>query len=745
MRSLAGFCVRRRRLVVLAWAVTLAVVSLASYLVGSQYSDNTSLPHTPSTEAATLLHSVSPAAGGDTELVVFAAPRGERLEDPAVAVRISAVLTRIAAIPHVTGTVSPLAPAGSGGAQLNRKGTVGFATVSFDRPSSDISGAVASRLVRTATDAQGHGLRVAVSGQLAENTNSESLGGAWLGIVLAGVVLLIAFGSLFAMVLPLVTTMASLGTAVAIIALISHAMSVPDFASQLVLLIGLGVGVDYALFIVSRHRQGLMAGVEPEASIITAVNTSGRAVLLAGIIVCVALVGMFTLGVTFLTGMAAAAAIAVLLTMVATLTLLPALLGFIGQHALSRRQRAALAAGGERRPAGRRFWDRWAALVERRPVLPAVAALGLIVLLALPFFALRLGTADAGNDPLGTTTRQAYDLLSEGFGPGFNGPLDLVAAVHDPGQRAALQRVVTAVRRQPGVASIGPISQMPAKDGGDVAAVEVHPTTDPQAGATNDLIARLRHETIPAAARGRVTVYVGGETAELADFANALSAKLPLFVGIVIAASFLLLAIVFRSLVIPLTAAVMNLLSAGAAFGILVAVFEWGWLGTVFGVNRPGPVEAFLPVMLLSILFGLSMDYEVFLVTRIHEEWVVTGDNRLAVRRGLAATGKTITAAAFVMVLVFGSFIFGGQRVIKEFGLGLAAGILVDAIVIRSAIVPSLMLLFGRANWWFPRWLDRLVPHVTVDVPEEDLCQGMTIVDEADVAVEPPSRPMTPV
>ena len=306
--------------------------------------------------------------------------------------------------------------------------------------------------------------------------------------------------------------------------------------------------------------------------------------------------------------------------------------------------------------------------------------------------------------------------------------------------------MVVAVRHQPGVSYVVASPDQPAHGGGEVAVLQAYPTTSPQSAATADLVTELRQQAIPAAVRhSRLAVYVGGTTASWDDFASVLSSKLPLFVGIVIAASFLLLAVVFRSLVIPLTAAVMNLLSAAAAFGVLVAVFEWGWLGGVLGFNRPGPVEAFLPVMLLSILFGLSMDYEVFLVTRIHEEWVISGDNRLAVQRGLAATGKVITAAAFIMVLVFGSFILGGQRVIAEFGLGLAAGILIDAIVIRSAIVPALMLLSGRANWWFPAWLDRVLPHVTVDVPEEDLCVPPPPTVGTTTEAADSRRPMTPV
>ena len=731
MRALATWCVRHRRVVVLLWLGALVVTTLLARSVGSRYSSSISLPHTESTQAVQLLQAASPKVSGDTEQVVVGTSGGRKVTDPAVISRVRAMLAREARLPHVSAVASPYDP--GAGHRISRSKTVAFATVTFDRPARLISARVGRALVETARSADAPGITVAVEGHLAGNTQNQSLGSVGLGIVLAGVVLFVAFGSLFAVLLPLVSALASLGTAVGIIGLLSHVMEMPDFATELVLLIGLGVGIDYALFIVTRHRQGLMVGSGTEDSIVTAVNTSGRAVLFAGIIVCIALLGMFALGVTFLTGMAAAAAIGVLFTMVATLTLVPALLSFIGPHVLSRRQRERLRDQGPRRPGTLGAWARWASVVARRPSMSALASVALVVVVALPIFALRLGTADSGSDPAGSTTRQAYDLLAKGFGPGFNGPLELVAVVADPAQRTALARVEAAVGRVPGVASVAPLSLMPSAGGRQVAVLEVYPTTSPQAAATTDLIQRLRSSTIPrAVGTGGPLIYVGGSTAVSADFASVLSSKLPLFVGIVILLSFLLLAVVFRSLLIPLTAAVMNLLSAGAAFGVLVAVFQWGWLGSVLGVDRAGPVEPFLPVMLLSILFGLSMDYEVFLVTRIHEEWQVSGDNRAAVRRGLAATGKTITAAAVIMILVFASFVLGDSRVIKEFGLGLAAGIVMDAIVIRSGLVPAAMLLLGRANWWFPRWLDRALPRISVDIPEEDLLDPPDVVAEVD-------------
>ncbi|HEV3132164.1 MAG TPA: MMPL family transporter [Acidimicrobiales bacterium] len=717
MKALASWCVRHRVIVVLLWLTALLGTGVLSQSVGSAYSNSFSLPNTESTQALSLLQQAAPRVAGDREQIVFHTTNGAKVTDPEVQASITTMLDKVAKVPHVSTVTSPYGPGGS--TQISANGTTGFATVTFDRQEQYISTAEAKQFVAAAQSVKGGpNLQVAVAGQVAEAANRVSFGGTLPGVILAGVVLLLVFGSVFAMALPLVSALASLGTAIGLIGLLSHGIKMPQFSPTLVLLIGLGVGVDYALFIVTRHRQGLIAGGDVESSIVNAVNTSGRAVLFAGIIVCIALLGMFALGVSFLYGLAIAAALGVALTMIAALTLLPALLGFIGPRVLSRRQKKELATTGPRVVgAGTKgFWPKWAAFIEERPILPAVVALLFVVLVALPFFSLRLGSSDQGNDPVGTTTRQAYDLLASGFGPGFNGPLLLVTQSPGQADAQALDHLAAAVRAQPGVDRVVAPVSLPAKNGNQVSLITVYPTTAPQDAATTNLIDHLRQQTIPAAVAGTgVRAYVGGNTAIFVDFARVLSSKLPLFIGLVVVLSFLLLTMVFRSIIIPLTAAAMNLLSIGAAFGVLVGVFQWGWLGSVFQVNRAGPIEAFLPVMLFAILFGLSMDYEVFLISRIHEEWLKSDDNNTAVRKGLASTGKTITAAALIMILVFGSFMLGGLRVIKEFGLGLAAGILIDALVIRMAIVPSVMFLIGRANWWFPSWLDRILPHLGVD------------------------------
>jgi putative drug exporter of the RND superfamily len=724
MRTLAGWCVRHRRLVLLLWAAVLIGSILMVKSVGTDYSNNFTFPHTQSFDAINLLQSVAPARSGDTEQVVFGTSGDTRLSDPAIGMRINAMVDKIKALPSVSVVASPYDAAGNlvNATNINGDRTVGFLQVNFDKRPNNISHSEAKKFVDTVTGASGDGLTVSVTGALAENANNPSFSSTGLGVLLALIVLLLVFGSIFAALLPIISALFALGTAVGIIGLLSHAIGMPSISPEVMLLIGLGVGVDYALFIVTRHRQGLVGGGDPESSIVNAVNTSGRAVMFAGIIVCIALLGMFAIGVSFLYGLALAAAVGVALTMVAALTLLPAMLGFIGPKVMSRKQKKNLVENGPRIVGAdnKGFWPNWADRVQRYPWISAGVALAVIVALALPFFSLRLGSADQGTDPAGTPTRVAFDTLSKGFGPGYNGPLMLVSVIH-PDQRQVIDAVVQDVSQQPGVAKVAQPLYIPSKTGnGDVVLVNVYPTTAPQDAATTDLVNHLRADIIPrAVGTSGVNVLVGGTTAIYIDFANVLASKLPLFIGLVVLLSFLLLMTVFRSFVIPLTAAVMNLLSIGAAFGILVAVFEWGDLRSLIGLVGTSPIEAFLPVMLFAILFGLSMDYQVFLVSRMHEEYIKSGgDNRVAVRNGLAATGKTITAAALIMILVFASFILGGERVIKEFGIGLAAGIAVDAVLIRMAIVPSLMMMFGKANWWFPARLDRILPKLSVDADD---------------------------
>ena len=715
MRGLATFCYRRRRIVLAAWLIALIGVTFLSRAAGSAYSNTFNLPNTESTRALKLLQANARRQSGDTEQIVVATSDGTPVTGPAVVGRVEAMLAKVTALPHVGNVVSPYSPAARN--QVSADHTVAFADVTFDQQAHDLPQDLAKTLVDTAKTASGDGVDVAVSGQLASRGERRGPGGTGIGILAAAVVLFLVFGSLLAMALPLIAALVSLGLAIAVVSLLSHVVKLPQFSDQLILLIGLGVGVDYALFILSRYRQGLVTGKSPEEATVIAVDTSGRAVVFAGIIVCIALLGMFALRVSFLYGLAIAASIGVVFTMVSAITLLPALLGFFGPKVLRRRERHMLAQGSVELSDRVGFWHRWTGVIAGQPFVVLGGALAIMVVLAIPFFSLRLGNSDAGNDPKSSTTRQAYDLLAKGFGPGFNGPLQIVAPVRTSTDNTTFTRVVDAVRTQPDVASVSQVRTLGTTT--RIAEVQVYPRSAPQDAATTDLINHIRRNVIPSVDPGRATtIYVGGSTAIFTDFARVLTSKLPLFIGVVVLLSFVLLAVVFRSVAVPLTAAAMNLVSAGAAFGILTAVFQWGWVGSLLGVNRKGPIDAFLPVMLFAILFGLSMDYEVFLISRIHEEWLHSGDNRRAVTNGLDATGRTITAAAAIMVLVFGAFLLGGERVIKEFGLGLAGAIAVDAVVVRSAVVPSVMLALGNRNWWFPEWLDRVLPRLAVEPPE---------------------------
>jgi RND superfamily putative drug exporter len=699
--------------VLAAWIVALIALTLISRSVGSSYSNSFSLPGTQSFQALNLLQKVAPSAAGDREQIVIAVKQG-KVTDPVVRTQVETMLTKVAALPDVASVASPYAPRNA--AQMSSSGTIAFANVTMTTQAIKVPTAEAQQFVNTARAGAGHGVQVAVEGQVAEAANKTSINSVGLGAAAALVILLVVFGSLLAAALPLITAGVALGSAVAVISLLSHVLSMATFSSQLSLLIGLGVGVDYALFIVTRHRQGLQRGKSTDQAIIDAIDTSGRAVMFAGIIVCIALLGMFALGVSFLYGVAVAASIAVLFTVFASLTLLPALLGFFGPLVLGRKARRALAAGQRTTSDESPAWGRWARILRARPALIASLSAALMLIIAIPFFSMRLGSSDAGSDPAGTTTRTAYDLLAKGFGPGYNGPLELVAQVSGPAQQAAFDKVTAAVAQTADVVRVTPVRVIAGRPGQfGVAVADVYPAGSPQDVSTTNLLNRLRDTVIPRATSSGLQVLVGGQTAIFADFSTVLANKLPLFIGVVVLLSFLLLAAVFRSLLIPTIAAVMNLLTAVASFGVITAIFQWGWLASFVGVDKTGPIEAFVPVMMFAIVFGLSMDYEVFLVTRIYEEWHRTNDTREAVTRGLAATGRTITAAAAIMVVVFAAFILGGVRVIELFGLGLAAAVFLDAVVVRSVLVPALMLLGGKANWWLPRSIDRFLPHLNVE------------------------------
>ncbi len=711
MTRLARFCFAHKKRVIAAWLGLLLVLGGASGAVGFGYTDSFTLPGTESTRALELLQDNFKQQSGDQDRIVWTAG-GKPVTDAAVRDRIEPMLAKVAKAKDVDSVASPYSKAGA--AQLSKDGTIAYATVTFDgEAGTDVPIESFQGVIDIAEEARGDGVQVELGGNGIQFA-SQQMGsiGEIVGVIAAAVVLFLAFGSLFAMLMPLATAILAIGTALSAAGLLANVIDIATFAPTLATLIGLGVGVDYALFIVTRHRNAIKQGARPEDAVELALDTSGRAVLFAGVTVCIALLGLLVLGVSFLNGVAIAASLTVLFTMAAAVTLLPAFLGATGMKILSRKERRRLAAEG---PAGLGdgFWARWSQRIQQRPGVLAALALVVMVALTIPVTSLRLGSADSGTDPTSSTTRKAYDLLADGFGPGFNGPLQVVAET--PGGPPDLQTVAglgKTIGSDPGVAFA---SQPVPSPNGKVAILNVVPKTSPQDERTSTLIERLRTDTVPAAVKGTdVRVEVGGLTAIFDDFADVLTGKLPLFIAVIVLLGCLLLMLAFRSVVVPLVAAAMNLLAAGAAFGIVTAVFQLGFGADLLGVGE-GPVEAFLPVMLLAILFGLSMDYQVFLVSRMHEEWVNTHDNHRAVRIGQAETGRVITAAATIMILVFGSFVLGGQRVIAEFGIGLAGAVLLDAFILRTILVPAAMHLIGDANWWLPAWLDKAMPHVSVE------------------------------
>jgi len=720
VRALARFSFRRRRLVLALWLAALVVLGSLLGVVGAGYDDDFGLPDTESSTALQLLQRVSPQLSGDSLTAVAAVQQGSITDGPARE-RFTQALAALQQLDQVAAVSSPYAPGGE--RQVSADGRTAFATVTLDGlVPTDVTPAEVQEVLSTVTGRAGDGVQLEVTGQAA-TAQPEQGSAEVVGLVAAAVVLFLVFGSLLAMSLPLITAVVSVATGLSAVGLLANLITTATFAPILSVLLGLGVGIDYALFIVTRHRQGLLEGRTPEEAAVTALDTSGRAVLFAGITVCIALLGLFALGLSFLYGVAVAASLAVATTVLASLTLLPALLGFFGLRVLPARQRARLASGAPGVQDETRAWRRWAELLQRRPrLLGALAAL-LVVAVALPMGSLRLGIRDQGSDPDGSTTRKGYDLLAEGFGPGFNGPLLLVTDLRQDPDPAPSTRLATALAADPDVAAVTPTVFLGGggapgtPTAGGIGVTTVYPRSAPQDEATSDLVERVRRELVPAALQGSggQQVLVGGATAIFEDFSGVIADKLPLFVGVVVLVSFLLLVVVFRSLLVPLVAAVMNLLSAAAALGVVVAVFQWGWGAGLLGVDSTGPILSFLPVILFAILFGLSMDYEVFLLSRIHEEWLHRRDNRAAVVHGLAATGRTITAAAAIMVMLFLAFVLGPDLTIKLFGVGLAAAVALDALVVRSVLVPAIMLVLGRSNWYLPRWLDRALPQLSIE------------------------------
>ncbi|HZC71686.1 MAG TPA: MMPL family transporter [Jatrophihabitans sp.] len=692
--QLAGWAYRHRWLAAAGWLVVLLGVTLAAQLSGSNYRNDYSLPGTESQRALDTLRAHASADAGAMVQVVFQDHAG--LAGAPARVRVERLVRRLRTLPHVGAVRSPY-----DGEAISADGTIGYATVLLDKQSEHVPAAAVHRLIDTAQAAAGNGLRVELGGAAIVGVEDGGGGPAeGVGMLAALVVLVLLFGSLLAAAMPVVIAIFAVGSAIGFVALASHVSTVANYTPPLMVLVGLGVGIDYAMLLFARFRDELRTGAEHEQAARRALDSAGRTVLFAGSMVIVALTGLIALGLGSLQGVAVAVALTVLVTMAASLTLLPALLAIVGprvEAAVRRRAQRHDDLGGQR-------WRRWSDLVQRRP-WPMLCVTGaLLVAMCLPAFGMRLGFADAGNGAESRTSRQAYDLLAEGFGPGFNGPLIVVASGHAPDGGALRQ----ALSDTDGVAATtAPI----VSADGTTAVVIAYPTTKPQAADTQELVARLRNQVLPPVEESTgASIYVGGPTAAAVDFADAVSARLPLFLAVVIGLSALLLFIVFRSVLIPLKAAMLNLLSVGVALGVLTLVFQHGLLGVA-----PGPIEAFVPVMIFAIAFGLSMDYEMFLLSRMHEEWRRYRDAATAVREGLAITGRVVTAAASIMVVVFASFLLDDSRMLRQFGLGLAVAVLVDALLIRCVMLPAIMHLFGARAWWLPAPIARRLPRLALE------------------------------
>ncbi|CAL9554682.1 MMPL family transporter [Streptomyces sp. enrichment culture] len=745
---LAAFSYRHRWGAVLLWVVLVAGITAVSSAVGSGYHNDFSLPGTDSQRARTALERHGAAQAGATVQIVVRSDDADGVRDAAVQRRVEALLGTVAELPGVTGVRSPYEDT----AAVSRDGAVGYATVTWAESAENVPKEQVRKLLSTVDRAAGDGLQTAVGGDAVRGAEEGGGGAAeGAGILGALVILVFLFGSLVAASLPVITAVFAVAGSIGLIALASHLATVADFTPPVMMLVGLGVGIDYALLVFSRYRGELLAGASPERATRAALDAAGRTVFFAGCTVIIALMGLVALGLGSLQGVALAVALTVLVTMAASLTLLPALLGVFGARIarqVARRVERRAARGGRDEGAG---WRRWAAGVQRRPGAALLVSLVALGALAAPAAGMRLGFADAGNDPAASSSRRAYDMLADGFGPGFNGPLVVVVEAGRAGgsasegaggsgpaagaggdAMAAGAAVRDALDGVPGVTALaGPFpaaggDRVPsggaaaggdrtpgggAAAGGPVAAVLVFPSSAPQDEATAELVERLRSDVLPPVERASgADVLVGGPTAATEDFAATVAERMPLFVAIVVGLSALLLLAVFRSVLIPVKAALLNLVSIGAALGVITLVFQHGW----FGVEE-GPIEAFIPVMIFAIVFGLSMDYEVFLLSRIHEEWRRGLDHQSAVREGLAATGRVITAAAAIMIVVFAAFMLSDDRMLQQFGLGLAVAILLDAVVIRCLIVPAVMQVLGRRAWWLPSWLRRALPEVELE------------------------------
>ncbi len=712
---LARITFRRRGRTVLAWLGVLVVAVLLSMSLGGDFTADYSAPGSDSKEAQTLLEDRFPSQAGDTVDVVVRADGGIAGQEEAV----QDLLAELGTIEHVVAVSDPFQdPAG-----ISQDGTTLVAHLRLDVENPvDMPIADSEQMLEIADAASTDGFQVGLGGQSIVQAEQGEIGSEGIGLAAAAIILLITFGSVVAAGLPIMVAVAGLAVSSTLTTVVISFVDAPDWSTSLATMMGIGIGIDYTLLMVTRFREWRAAGLDPEAATVATLDTAGRSVMVAGTTVVISMLGLFAMGLSFMRGAAVVTILGVLVVMVASITLFPALLGYLGKHVdrlrlpIGRGHTVVVAEGGHVEPS--RGWLAWSRLVDRHRI--AAALVGVLVLLALaaPFLAVRFGFPDAGNNREETSSRQAYDMLAEGFGAGMNGPLLLVAEVPQGSSDGALDQIGAAVAETPGVAAVVPASLNPE---GDTAVITVVPTTGPQDSETVDLVTTLRDDVLPQATEGSgVTVHVGGVTATSIDSSDNIAKRLPLLIGGVVLLSMLLLIVSFRSLAVAVKAAVMNLLSVAAAYGVVALVLQGGWAGQLIGIDTPTPLPAFVPVLMFAVLFGLSMDYEVFLVSRMREGWLRTHDNEQAILGGLAGTGRVITAAAAIMVAVFAAFIPSPDVVLKVIGVGMAAAIFIDATVVRLLLVPAVMHLLGKANWWMPAWLDRLLPELHVEGHPED-------------------------
>ncbi len=702
-----------RRLVVVGWVATLAVAAGLTAVLGADFAADYSVAGSDSQRAQQLLGERFPAESGDTVDVVVRADAG--VADPEVAADVRALLADLATQPHVAAVEDPYAVPGA----IAPDGRTLVAHVRLDVVNPvDVPVEDSKAMVDLAEDSERPGLQVALGGQTIAQAEQGEIGSELIGVLAATVILLLTFGSVVAAGLPIGVALAGLAVTGAVTGAIAALVDVPEWGTSVATMIGIGIGIDYALLMVTRFREWRSAGLDPEAATVATLDTAGRSVIVAGGTVVVSMLGLFAMGLSYMRGVAVITIVAVVVVMAASVTLFPALLGFFGRHVdrlripLGRRAGAAAATGEGGHVAPGRAWVVWSRLVDRHSVVAGLVGVGLLLALAAPFLGLRFGFADAGNNREDTTTRQAYDLTAEAFGPGANGPLVVVADLRDAGSGEA-ERLAADLGATDGVAAVSPPRLNPAED---TALLVVQPTTGPQDQRTEGLVRTLREEVIPSAVDGTgVTASIGGVTAGSIDSTDDVAGRIPLLIGGVVALSMLLLLVSFRSILIPVTAAAMNLLSVAAAYGVVGLVSEGGWAGRLVGIDTETPLPSFVPVLMFAVLFGLSMDYEVFLISRMRESWVRHRDNGAAIVSGLAGTGRVITAAAAIMVAVFAAFIPSPDVMLKVIGVGMASAILIDATIVRMLLVPAVMHLLGRANWWIPRWLDRRLPQLHVE------------------------------